>query len=152
VLVLNDPPARLLLDVLITAKDEDSDSDSDVDEDVKQRRQLRAQVGGKPTVWSVIKKNVRPQQLSGAGADWQTLLDDTWREAGLLISSTRPTLDILLLLLLLLASVKHSTSLSSLSCSSSCCSSFSSSSLFLLLLILLLLLLFLLLLLIRASV
>jgi len=31
-------------------------------------------------VWSVIKKNVRPQKLGGAGADWQTLLDDTWRE------------------------------------------------------------------------
>uniref|UniRef100_A0A7S0X414 Polycystin cation channel PKD1/PKD2 domain-containing protein n=1 Tax=Mantoniella antarctica TaxID=81844 RepID=A0A7S0X414_9CHLO len=71
--------ASLLLDVLVTAHDDDSDSDSSVDEDVKSRRRVQNKVRGKPTAWNAIKLHTRPPQVN-SDPQWQGLMDDVWRE------------------------------------------------------------------------
>lgn len=71
--------AGLLLDVMKTARDEDSDSDSSIDEDVKERRRQQNKLRGKPTAWSAIKQHVRPPVVN-PNPEWQNLMDDTWRE------------------------------------------------------------------------
>lgn len=46
---------------------------------VTERRRVQSKLRGKPTAWSAIKQHVRPPQVN-PNAEWQTLMDDTWRE------------------------------------------------------------------------
>ena len=53
--------ASLLLDVLVTAHDDDSDSDSSVDEDVKSRRRVQNKVRGKPKTLHPKSRTLNPK-------------------------------------------------------------------------------------------